>query len=152
MLSIKVHEFTKFASMRGPSGVSSGWLSLIWLLLQKVPWPSSSVHHSGFTPFPETPWRHSPGVPPKKVGRQEPPRPLPSGFLGDKTVRLAKSPSMLAAAPPVNRSSSTGEMGLAGGWLPCSSSTSMAWDFWLGENRRIAPGHSLKECHQSLEQ
>ena len=28
MLNIKVHEFTKFASMRGPSGVSSGWSSL----------------------------------------------------------------------------------------------------------------------------
>ena len=25
-------------------------------------------------------------------------------------------------------------------------------DFWLGENWRIAPGHSLKECHQSLGQ
>ena len=55
-------------------------------------------------------------------------RPLPSGFLGDETVRLAKSPSMSAAPPPVNRSSSAGDMGLAGGGSPCSSSTSMAWD------------------------
>ena len=28
MLNIKVHEFTKFTSMRDPSGVSSGWSSL----------------------------------------------------------------------------------------------------------------------------
>ena len=57
-----------------PESPQAGRLSIIWLVPQKVPWPSSSVHHGGFTPFPETPWRHSPGVPPKKVGRQEPPR------------------------------------------------------------------------------
>ena len=54
--------------------------------------------------------------------------PPPSGFLGDETIRLAKSPSMLAMPLLVNRSSSAGETGLTGGGLTCSSSTSMAWD------------------------
>ena len=67
--------------------------------------------------------------------------PLPFGFLGDKTIRLAKSPSMSAMPPLVNRSSSAGETGLAG--VGCPARHPLPWhgtDFWLEGDRRIAPG------------
>ena len=75
--------------------------------------------------------------------------PLPSGFLGDETVRLARSPSMSTTPPPVNRSSSAGETGLAGvGRHACCPPPWHGIDFWLEGDQGIAPGHSLKECHQ----
>ena len=49
------------------------------------------------------------------------------GLLGDETIRWAKSASTPIAPPPVSRSLSTGETGLAGGEQVPSSSTSMAW-------------------------
>ena len=44
---------------------------------------------------------------------------------GDETVRLAISPSTPTTVPPVKRSSSLGETGLAGIWYSSPSSTSM---------------------------
>ena len=51
--------------------------------------------------------------------------PPPSWPLADEAVRLAISPSTPTAPLPVSRSSSLGEMGLAGGGPSSSSSTSM---------------------------
>ena len=70
------------------------------------------------------------------------------GALGDKTIRWARSTSTPTTPPLVSKSLSTGEMGLAGGGLLSSSSTSMAhaWPS-AGGDQRIESWRSLKEHH-----
>ena len=118
-----------WASMKGCSGVfTGGQLLVFWFITFFFAHPISSVSSLEVT------WRRFQGQPRNycstsggRASATEASSPSPSGPLGDETVRLAKPASTPVASPPVSRSSSSWETGLAGGETTPSSSTSMAW-------------------------
>ena len=69
--------------------------------------------------------------------------PPPSWSLGDETVRLAMPPSTPTAPLPINRSSSTGEMELARGGSPSSSSTSKVWAWASAVRKAVFSFYSM---------
>ena len=56
---------------------------------QGVPWPSSSIYHGSFIPFPEASWRHSLGVPHKKMAELVR-RSLLNGGIRTTTIRVLR--------------------------------------------------------------
>ena len=121
--------------MKGHSGVfTGGRLLVFWFLPFLFAHPISSISSLEVT------WRQSQGLPRNysstsrgRASKTEASWPSPSSVLGDETVRWAKPTSTPIASPPVSRSSSSWETGLAGGATTPSSSTSMAWPSVGGE-------------------
>ena len=136
---------------RGPSGVSTGWSSLSlssgWFCRRRFHGPLLPSIMVASSPS----WRCPGGTCWGCLPKRQVDKSLLGGGIRTTTIwvlrrrdcKVGQVSFNVSHAPPVNRSPSAGEMGLAGGGSACSSSTSMAWG-------RLSAGGGLEDCSGAL--